>query len=252
MCVFLCNIELLAPFGPEVGDNVLSRGEYETSDVMYLSPAFPYFGQNMTSLFVNLNGFLTFLSPCDPSQCLYARPLPFTSPPLIAALWSNYILASNDTGAVYYRIVRDTSFLRTVSDFIYEERYERINASFAVVVTWYELPDRMSSDLNSRNTFQAILATDGYTSYVAFSYRTLGISIGGYAGFNFGDGISHLSLDNYGIEERSNLISMTAGRYLYRVNGMFISYFALVYSISGVVVVVGFQRRRFCCLLPLT
>lgn len=212
----------MAPFGSEYGDISLDHGQYQTSDEMFLSPAFPYFGLNMTSIFVNLNGFLTFLFPCDANQCFYARPLPITSPPLIAALWNDYIVDNSSTTGVYYRITRDPEFLNNITNFVYEERYEHINFSYAIVVTWNELLERNSLNVFSRNTFQTILVTNGYTSYVVFSYGRLEIFRDGYSGFNFGDGFSHNSFNTSTIEEGSNLKSNIVGRYLYRVDGMYL------------------------------
>ncbi len=212
--------DLLAPFGVENGDAVLMQGSYVNSREIFLSPAFPYYGQNMTSVFINSNGFLSFLRECDTTTCLIPRPFPISSPPLIASLWSEYI--AQDMGNVYYRLSRDPIFLSNISSYIQLQRSVQFTPSYAVVATWYELSQRPSFQ-PLMNTFQIVLATDGYTSYVAFSYGRRDISSVTYAGFNFGDGVSFTSYDTNNIEFGTNVENdETRGRYLYRVNGKYL------------------------------
>ena len=222
MTFLFAKTALFAPFGSIVGDSILSRGQYVSSQALFLSPAFPYFGRNMTSLYINNNGFLSFMMPCNPSVCFNSRPFPFESPPLIAPLWTGYTLESDTSGDVYYRIDQGEDFLSNISSYIQIQRSESFVPSYAVVVTWFELPQRFSSNMGPTNTFQAILATDGYRSYVILSYGSLEVELDLFAGFNFGDGLSFVDISTNGIADRSNVLNdETLGRYLYRVNGRF-------------------------------
>lgn len=228
MCIDYIIERLVAPFGPEFSDNILNRGQYANSRILTLSPAFPYFGVNMTSFSVNSNGFITFLNPCNASTCFSVRDIPFVSPPLIATLWKDYSLEIDNAGDVFYRIATDESSLNATRDYVYAERLEQFDPSYAIIVTWYRLPQRYATMNLENNTFQAILTTDGYRSYVLFSYGELQASGGAEVGFNFGDGLSYLSvasqsrLDSFEIETRTNLRQNdnSEGRRLYRVDGM--------------------------------
>lgn len=219
----LCPGVPLAPFGPEEGDTFLKRGSNMNSAPILLSPAFPYFGHNMTSLYVNTNGYISFQQEC--TDCFFPVSFPFLSPPLVAVLWHDYDTSRENTGSIFYRITRDQTFLRDSRDYIFNERGESFNPSYAVIVTWVNVTSQFTSALEL-NTFQAILATDGYSSYVLFAYGDLQLTGVSEVGFNLGDGLNFLSVasvdrgNSFNIQFQSNVRSdPILGRYLYRVDG---------------------------------
>ena len=206
-------------YGEDAGDVVVPPGRTSGGPID-LSPGFSYFGQNMTSLFISRNGYIYFLTNCN--SCSFPSGFPFLSPPLIAVLWQD-VTTDNMTWA--YRLTTDHDTLMVISQCINTELFDQFAPSYVVVVTWFVVP----SGNPQSNIFQAILATDGQRSYVLFAYGDLQQSSGGaQVGFNFGDGLNSVTLagvytgSSIGIERRSNLRRVDfAGRYLYRVDGMF-------------------------------
>lgn len=218
------------PFGSQSNDIFLPRGGNVTSDPLPLSPPFPYFGLSMSSLYVSVNGYITFQQRCN-EVCDLVTAVPFTSPPLIAVYWRDYNTSLEDTGNVSYRLSMDPDILNSTSSYIFNERGELFNPSYAVIVTWDNVPFNDITIVPIQlHTFQAILATDGDLSYILIAFGTIGEGysrVQAEVGFNLGDYDSYQSVfsflrdDTHGVEFGSNVHSdPAAGRYLFRVNGM--------------------------------
>ena len=174
---------------------------------------------------MNTNGLLSFNSS---NPFTRSRDFPFNSPPLIAPYFHDVDL--NNGGTIFYRQTTDhnlvsgvdllsavgtlVNLLTDLSDF---------NPSLLFIATWYQVAPFQSLFRESdRNTFQAVLATDGETSIVSFIYGDIQWGEGAEIGFNAGDGVSFLSVppsgvDTRDIETQSNV--GVRGVFIYQVDG---------------------------------
>ena len=94
------------------------------------------------------------------------------------------------------------------------------------IATWDRVaPFSSVGSPSDRNTFQVILATDGFTSTVIFNYGDIQWGERAEIGFNAGDGVGFLRVPSSGsnatldIETQSNV--GVPGQFFYRVDGMF-------------------------------
>ncbi len=171
-------------FGVAAGDSVLPPGCTQNSAPIYLSPPFVFFGRSLSTLYVNSDGYFSFEEIFTYCCNVY---FPTPSPPLIAILWRGYNTSRfgrNDS--VTYRFTRDAQVLSNISSAIRSIGYN-ITPAYAVIATWYMTPTDNTND-SSLYTFQAILTSDGYRSFVAFAYGDVGGIQGVQVGFNLGDG----------------------------------------------------------------
>ena len=193
-----------------------------------LNPGFPFYGRSHNSVYISTDGLLSFgsnFTNCCP------EPFPISSPPLVAPFWRDVDITQG--GSVYYRIISSSSttsgsrqLLLGINLSIGSSFGTTFSASYVLVVTWVNVvPPR--GDLRN-NTFQAILATDGIQSYVAFIYGDMQWSEGAEVGFNSGvrdfngSSFSIASVngpDSFNIQRRTNVPSLnTEGLYVYRVD----------------------------------
>ena len=97
---------------------------------------------------------------------------------------------------------------------------------YAIVVTWNDVQEWFPVPrLQADNSFQAIIATDGVTTYVALFYREVDLARAAQVGFNAGDDVGYFLVaslrdaSSQGIQSRSNLQSYDRpGFYVYRID----------------------------------
>ena len=216
----------IADFGPDNMDNSLPDGVNQASPPVTLDPPLPFFGVGQTQLFVHTNGFITFQRSCE--NC---SPSPFPTallPPTIAVLWQNY--ANIDTQDVFYRLSSDPSEMYIIYSLFRQEFNEVFAPSYAVIVTWRNLPENGTRGPMGSNSFQAVITTDGTESYVILFYNSIDLTTPAEVGFNFGDGQSYYSEaslrdgTSMGIESRSNLGNVEKdGLYIFSLHSKFLS-----------------------------
>ena len=221
-CQFVFNVLAgpVLPFGEVANDMILQPGCNQYSDQISLSPPFVYFGRPLSTLYINSNGYLSFEEIF--TYCCQTY-FPTRSPPLIAILWRGYNTSRfGREDSVTYRLTRDPETLVNISTFI-TNTYVPFTPSYAVIVTWYMVPSDNISD-SSLYTFQAILASNGSVSFVAFAYGNLDGLQNVQVGFNLGDGYTYdqiisnrfLYTSSVDIHTGSNIEE--TGVYLFRVD----------------------------------
>lgn len=215
------------PYGPDNGDSTLFINDDGYAGPIPISTAFNFFATPYSSLFVNTNGIISF----DSGVSSYT-PNPFPVPNIkgVAPFWGD--VDTRNGGNIYYREISSNfnqidSDIRTAFPEFDDIDYQ---STWAYVVTWLDV-SRFGAfqNENLRNTFQAIITTDGTYSFAIYNYDelvwTFGTASNGthaQAGFNAGDGVNfHIiqgsfTLDVININQRSNV--GVAGKYIFRLD----------------------------------
>ncbi|KAG8548098.1 hypothetical protein GDO81_026671 [Engystomops pustulosus] len=169
---------LLYPYGSAL-DALCPVSDDGSSPRIDLSVTLPLFGRNYSYLYVDNNGLLSFsaaISSWTP------RPLPISlNNPILAIFWAD--VDNRIAGNIYYRQSRDTGLLaRATSDIRNYTQDQNFQAQWVFVATWDHVA-YYGSTSNKVNTFQAVLITDGNSTYTLYNYAdiqwTTGTSNGG-------------------------------------------------------------------------
>lgn len=172
--------------------------------------------------YVHTNGLITFQSTC--TACLIV-PFPASNvPPSVAVLWQVFDTASR--GGIFYRVTSDPELMYQVYSIVLQEMNVIFDPEYAIVVTWNDVQEWFPVPrLQADNSFQAIIATDGVTTYVALFYREVDLARAAQVGFNAGDDVGYFLVaslrdaSSQGIQSRSNLQSYDRpGFYVYRID----------------------------------
>ena len=212
---------ILYEFGNEAGDNIMPKFLDFSIGPLNLSKNFKYFGLNLSELYINSNGLLSFFQPIHNYIPIEFPVVGFVC---ITPFWND--IDTTKGGDIYYREINDTLLLNDISVDI-SNTVEYFNATWAYLVTWYDVASFETSNL--RNTFQVLITTDGYKSYSIFNYdklewSTMYDTVNAQAGFNFGDGFRHLTLpgsrtiDVLNYTQNSNI--GVSGRWIYRIDDL--------------------------------
>ncbi|KAM6032779.1 sushi, nidogen and EGF-like domain-containing protein 1 isoform 3-T3 [Theristicus caerulescens] len=226
---------VLYPYGPAAGDEATPHEDDGMSPEVPLWETFSFYGQPHRSLYVNNNGVVSFGMGVPEFT-----PQPFPLPghrPFVAPYWAD--VDTRLGGDVFYRqsqepellarLARDLATAVTPPD-------PTPQPTWAFVATWHRV-SFFGAASNKVNTFQAVLATTGATSFVILNYGdiqwTTGISnqgdphsgLGGIpaqAGFNSGDDIHYYNIPGsrspavLHVGRRSNV--GVPGRWIFRVD----------------------------------
>ncbi len=172
---------------------------------------------------VNTHGSISFRS-----QYLDYTPdaLPFQSSPLILLFWSDTNIERG--GSIHYRETNETVLLLSALQLLPAQYRSGFTPTSAFVATWNEVPQTYST-ANATNTYQAVLMTDGWKSFVCFLYENIQWSISIFTpipaqiGFNAGDGSrsftvpGELTPDTLYMQSMSNVGQ--PGLFVYQVDG---------------------------------
>ncbi|NXN98362.1 TECTA protein, partial [Rhinopomastus cyanomelas] len=228
---------LLYPFGPVAGDQRTPQEDDGMSPEIPLEQPFSFYGRPHHSLYVNNNGVLSF-GGSVPDFTPEPFPLSSHRPPFVAPYWAD--VDTRLGGHVYYRQSHDPHLLATVATDLQvvatSPPQQSPKPTWVFVATWDQVAF-FGAATNKTNTFQAVLATDGVTSFVLLNYGelqwTTGISnqgnpysgLGGLpaqAGFHSGDDSHYFNLPGARtpsvllIGRRSNI--GVPGRWIFRVD----------------------------------
>lgn len=160
-----------------------------------------FYGKSWNGLWVNNNGnlsFGTYFSSYVPAS------LQTLTTPVVAPFWADVdtqSLNSNQPGGkVWYRTTQDATELAAIGTRV-ENSYsgtQNFHPTFATVVTWDKV-GKYPEDASNVSTWQAVIASDGITTYTLFLYPTRAIwwDYGSYSGNTFaaigvtaGDGVN--------------------------------------------------------------
>ncbi|XP_078657568.1 sushi domain-containing protein 2-like isoform X2 [Branchiostoma floridae x Branchiostoma belcheri] len=228
------NNPLFYPYGQTEGDTFNPVNDDGGSPMIGLSFSLPYFDHLHDSLWVNTNGVISFLR-----QISQYTPDSFPlgdGRRLIAPFWGD--VDTRRGGDVMYRETTDPNILARATTDIVSAFPDLANfrAAWAFVATWHEVAYYGSSS-NLRNTFQAVLTSNGRQSFTIFNYGeitwTTGTASGGNSatglggtpaqvGFNAGDGMRYFSVPGsqthaiVDVETTSNV--NLPGRWVFRID----------------------------------
>ena len=121
---------------------------------------FPYFDKNFTNLSISLNGYVAF----NYSLESYTKnKAPFDAN-VIAPL--NLAFKSSENGSVFYRQIHNHTQLNRIAS----EIGQFYSPTSAFIVTW-ESVEFVSNLYNQSFSFQMVISTDGFYSYLTANYK---------------------------------------------------------------------------------
>ncbi|KAL8220174.1 UNVERIFIED_CONTAM: hypothetical protein K2H54_040018 [Gekko kuhli] len=227
------NDHLMYPYGAAAGDMKNPKNDDGTSPEIKIKTPFTFYGKEYHSLYVNNNGVISFGGPVAGYT---PQPIPLTDGKhFVAPYWGdvNNVLG----GDIWYREVKDPEELRRITTELNEYFHDiPFTAIWAFVATW-DCVAYFGSVSKKTNTFQAILATDGQTSFIVMNYGdiqwTTGAASGGdrrtgtggmpaQAGFNSGDDKNYFSIPGSRTPEIINITKTSnvnePGRWAFQVD----------------------------------
>ncbi|XP_071503248.1 sushi domain-containing protein 2-like [Diadema antillarum] len=207
------NQENFYPFGEGNRDDYIQRGNDVSSPAVELRWGMPFYNVKYWRLFVNDNGVISFNNPYtkyEGPQPVFPIPEDVEDPNnpleriLIAPYWANVDMT--ERGYVYYRQTTEEHLLERAAGEIHKGfvEFRDFMPKVLVIATWLEVG--FYGDTGGRdpkNSFQCVIATDEFETFVIFIYDllewTTGTESNGQAdtgvggtpaqvGFNAGDG----------------------------------------------------------------
>ncbi|XP_062583136.1 protein mesh-like [Saccostrea cucullata] len=225
-------------FGGINGDTLMAKNDDGSSPNVSITTKFPYFNHQHDKLIVSTNGAISFLTPVSQFT---PDPFPLDGDRrLITPFWGD--VDTRQGGQVWYRETTDRDVLDKVSNEIisYFPDFYRFHAAWVFIATWENVAFygcSASVGCSKRNTFQAVLITNGQHSFAIFNYAniewTTGTASGGTAdsglggkpaqvGFNAGDGKVYYvvngsrTADIININKKSNV--GIPGKFVFRID----------------------------------
>ncbi|XP_053376387.1 uncharacterized protein LOC123533517 isoform X2 [Mercenaria mercenaria] len=176
-----CDKMPLLPYGSDVGDYFLSEEDICGPGVTFL-PGMPVSGKMRTNLYVCSYGFISL-------DTRYTNPSPPQNIDDVLTVGQHTIIAPfygpinrRRSGPVYYRsydILNSYNKMKDDAELVsYIENIvikfgdlETYDASFILIATWHNTrPFGIGFDTSKTSTFQAVLVSDGKTTYVFYIY----------------------------------------------------------------------------------
>ncbi|XP_018417665.1 PREDICTED: alpha-tectorin-like [Nanorana parkeri] len=225
--------DLLYPFGKEQGDKATPVEDDGCSEQEHLQEEFNFFGKSYKCLYVCNNGLVSFNTPVS-QYTPDAFPLT-EGQKFIAPFWGDSDIDLG--GDVHHRETKDPRILQRITDDMAKHLPSlHYKAKWAYIVTWYEMVF-YGAAVKKRNTFQAVLTSDGYQYFVIMNYKkiewTTGTAsegdpdtgLGGtpaQAGFNSGDEINYFNIPGSRTNEVLKITSTSnvnyPGRWIFQVD----------------------------------
>ncbi|UJR29864.1 hypothetical protein I4U23_017412 [Adineta vaga] len=190
------------PFGIEHNDKTLANELDHLSEPISLSVRYSFFNTFYDQLRISSQGLIIFGNHTCSQLYKSSDPFPFQDLVCVAPYWIDTNMTSDILNNIFYREIllkNEPEILHKITKTL-RNGFPKLASQhmlWAFVITWYELPD-MKNETN-RNTYQAILTTNGFYSFTLFTYHQLEWSqdqSGNYAqiGFNAGDNINYYRL----------------------------------------------------------
>jgi hypothetical protein len=237
-------IENFFPFGSNNGDDLLATGD-DTFQLVNLNliPGFAFFNNSHSSLYVNVNGAIsfnsgvsTFTPECEPVNM-----------PMIAPFWAD--IDTRVGGQIFFRESVDPTLRTKAANEIKNvfPQFSGLELNWLFIATWNDVgfygADSTCNGRNLRNTLQAVLATDSTHSFAIFNYNDVTWTTGRHdtsggnctglgglpakAGFDVGDGLTFYKIqasctdEIVNIDEMSN--TMEPGKWIFRIDDVIIA-----------------------------
>ncbi|XP_028272016.1 nidogen-1-like [Parambassis ranga] len=150
--------EELFEFGEEAGDHELQPGSDATAE-LYLNQSLLFFSEAFDKVYINTNGFVSFVNPPAENEYLGDMPSSFK---MIAALLGD-LDNSDGQGKVYFREDNSPNILSRTAEHILQAfpRDTGVEPKNTLIVTWENIaangmPGQVAT---KRNTFQLVVAS---------------------------------------------------------------------------------------------
>ncbi|XP_078725679.1 mucin-4 [Lampetra fluviatilis] len=192
----ICSEKRLFEYGPTVGDTTIKPISTDSVSQFFSPPyGFPFASKFYQRLYFTDNGLIIFKDVEDSTRFAYPNPFinGFTdasSIPMIAVFWDDADFSS-DTGAMYFQEYDFTEGLSNKNDALNlrGKVMDQIRANFSsqsdtrgyeptwmLKITWVDAPAVPArSNLKYTNTFQAVLSTDGDSSFCLIFFKDGGM-----------------------------------------------------------------------------
>ncbi|XP_042869908.1 nidogen-like isoform X3 [Penaeus japonicus] len=157
-------------FGKDAGDTSLPPFDDISSPEINLRVPIIFFGQVYNSIFVNSNGFVSFLTEI-PQFFNIQFPLEY---PMIAPLYSD--VDAREAGNIWYRETSDPASVARATRELQDHfsSAKDFTPTGVFIVTWDGVGP-FSQRKDRINTYQLVITTDGQDSYAMFHYAEGGI-----------------------------------------------------------------------------
>lgn len=142
------------------------------SEQIILSPEITFITTKYESVYINTNGFISFLLPIAyffPQITLTS----YSGYAIIAPFWAD-IDASIKNGSITYKYTKDEQLLKKAKELVQEgfPRATNFQPNSILICTWKDVHSYLDKD-NKKNTFQAAIVTDGVQTFSIFLYAKL-------------------------------------------------------------------------------
>lgn len=163
---FLKNQNLMYGYGPSFSDITLPKND-DSFYKLDLNYSFPFFGNFYTTMYINTNGLVTFLSGVSSSSSIFP-----SSSPMIAPFHTD--IDTKKGGQIYFRESHSNDDVTNVlTDILRLNKSAKFNPSKIYIITWYNVYPHDIYSYSYQNTFQLVLTTDGTSSFGIFNYFNL-------------------------------------------------------------------------------
>ncbi|CAF3662780.1 unnamed protein product [Adineta steineri] len=221
----------LIPFGPAQGDAILPRGDDAISAPIHIPIRYPFFNHKYDEIKIQINGMILFGNQSYQSVSYTPRRFPVDEIICVAPFWADVLTGEDSISNIFHRQITDQSTLSELDQIIANAFPGQVTHRFiwAYVVTWYEVPGFGLSQLY-RNTFQAIITTNGINSFSIYNYDKLQWTVGSasdnihaQAGFNAGDMTNYFLIPKSFTPQIVQLVSDSnvqfPGRFIFSISG---------------------------------
>ncbi|XP_067686050.1 fibrillin-2-like [Haliotis asinina] len=172
-----CFAEMFA-FGTSTSDSAM-RTQDEGFQRIEVEDGIPFSSKIYTELYISTNGVISFRTPFGP----YAPSLPTTTQNILCPYWADIDLTSSvkkSSTAIYYQVYTgpNNSMLERASTWI--KKYitdSSFRATWALVVTWNDVPQKGETTSGKYATFQVLLITNGQATYALYTYNKMGWTV---------------------------------------------------------------------------
>jgi WD40 repeat protein len=198
--------KLMYPYGPSSGDTLLPKNDDGSYGPIKIGLKFTFFNKVYSSIFVNSNGFISFLSAISKNFPIQKYPM---TTPLISPFWSD--ISTLVGGQIYFRESFCSCDLNQAKTEIAEIYSTTFNPTRLYITTWDQVAAYDGSS-SQNNTFQLVIATDGKLSFLIYNFGSMTwpnnqFSMDAFFGYNAGDNVNFYSNPN---SFTNNIISVSS------------------------------------------
>ena len=159
--------KLMYPYGPNSGDTLLPKNDDGSYGPTKIGLRFPFFNKVYSSMYVNSNGFISFLSAINKNFPIQKYPM---ATPLISPFWSD--INTLVGGQIYFResfCSCDLNQAKTEIANIYSTSFNPLRL---YITTWDQVA-AYGGNSSQNNTFQLVIATDGILSFLIYNFGSM-------------------------------------------------------------------------------